>query len=68
MHVWQHLRDIDHLRRRAEGMIEDARGSKVGSAASYGHRPSAKDAHKLDLKDGLQETPALVDMSSMSGK
>ncbi|HEY9163304.1 MAG TPA: hypothetical protein VIN57_01745 [Magnetovibrio sp.] len=68
MQVWQHLNDMDHLRRRAEGMIKAARGGTAASAASNGHRPSAKDAHKLDMKDGLQNTPALSDMSGMSDK
>lgn len=63
MHVWQHLNDMDHLRRRAECMIVSANGAPSVSAASYGYRPTADDAHRLDLKDGLQNTPALADMS-----
>lgn len=68
MQVWQHLNDMDHLRRRAEGIIDAARGAKSVSAASNGHRPNARDAHKLDMKDGLQSTPALSDMSGMNSK
>lgn len=68
MQVWQHLNDMDHLRRRAEGMINASRGPQSASAAANGHRPSARDAHKLDLKDGLQGTPALSDMSGLDTK
>lgn len=68
MQVWQHLNDIDHLRRRAEGMINAAQGPKATSAASYGYRPNASDMHKLDMKDGLNATPALADLSGMSSK
>ena len=58
MRVWQHLQNGDHLRRRAEGLIEAARGTKSVSAAS-----TAEEAHKLELLDDLQHSPALVDMS-----
>lgn len=68
MQVWQHLNNMDHLRRRAEGMINASRGPKSVSAAASGHHPNAHDAHKLDLKDGLQNTPALSDMSGMDTK
>lgn len=68
MQVWQHHDNMDHLRRRAEGMINAAQGPKSVSAAASGHRPNVRDAQKLDLKDGLQNTPALGDMSGMDSK
>lgn len=63
MYVWQHLNDMDHLRRCAEGKINVANGPRAVSAAATGHRPNAQDAHRLDLKDGMQSTPGLVDLS-----
>lgn len=63
MHVWQHINDMDHLRRRAESMIVSANGTPSERAASCNHRPTADDAHRLDLKDDLQNSPALADMS-----
>ena len=63
MQVWQHINDMDHLRRRAEYMINDANGTPASSAASYGYRVNPEDAHRLDMKDGLQGTPSLADMS-----
>lgn len=66
MQVWQHLDKTDHLLRRAEGMIDSARGSKASSAASNGYRPNMQDANKLVLQDGIQGTPGLSDMSFMS--
>lgn len=68
MQVWQHLDKSDHLRRRAEGMIDAARGYKVASAASYGHRPNTNTAHKLEMREGIQDTPGLVDLSSVGNK
>ena len=65
MYVWQHLNDMDHLRRSAEGKINANYGPLAVSAAATGHRPNASDAHKLDMKDGLQSTPGLVDMSGL---
>lgn len=61
MQVWQHLDKSDHLRRRAEDMIEGARGYKPTGAFSKSYRPSAQEAHKLELRDGIQNTPGLAD-------
>lgn len=65
MQVWQHVGNMDHLRRSAESKIQSARGSKASSAASSGYYASARDAIKQELKDGLQVTPGLADMSSL---
>ena len=64
MQVWQHLDKSDHLRRRAEDMIEDARGHQATGAFSKRHRPNAQEAHKLELRDGIQNTPGLVDAAN----
>ena len=69
MQVWQHLSEMDHLRRRAEDMIVNANRSSsastasYGSAASYGHHPYTDEAHRKHLTDGLQSSPSLSDMS-----
>lgn len=51
MFVWQQNRsNMDYLRRRAENMINRSCGPITESAASYGDRPPARDAHKVELQ------------------
>lgn len=66
MQVWQHLDKSDYLLRRAETLIDAARGCKSDSASSNGYRPNARDASKLVLQDGIQSTPGLGDMDVSS--
>jgi len=70
MQVWQHLDKSDHLRRRAEGMIDAARKNdkKVSSAAANGYRLSARDARKLEMRDDVQVMPGLLDTGAMDEK
>lgn len=68
MQVWQHITEMDHLRRRAEDMIVNANGSPsastapYGSAASYGYRPYTDEAQRDDLTDDLLSTLSYADM------
>ena len=65
MQVWQHLDNMDHLRRRAEGMIDAANGPLAVSAASNGHmRTTTQDAQKFGIVEGMQSSTVLVDFSS----
>lgn len=68
MYPWQQTRDMDHLRRRSENLIAKANGPIAQSAASCGHRPPANESHKLDLQDGVGNTPGLGEMSGGSDK
>lgn len=63
MHVWQQNRGMDYLRRRAENMITKANGPIAQSSASYGHRPPANEAHKLEMQDDVSNNPLLWDVS-----
>jgi hypothetical protein len=63
MKVWQHLDKTDHLRRRAEGLIDSARGCKTVGASTNAYRPKANDVHKLNMKEAIQDTPGLSDGS-----
>lgn len=67
MQVWQHIDNMDHLRRRAEAKIDAAHGPLAVSAASNGHlRTSVRDAQRFGITEGLQGAPGLVDFSSNS--
>jgi len=62
MQVWQHIDNMDHLRRRAEGMINAARGSQASNASLSPHyNTSLEDAQKVGIKDTLQANPGLLD-------
>ena len=63
MQVWQHLNNMDHLRRSAESKIAASSGAKSASAASYADHPIAQESYKLEMQHALQDTPALVGMS-----
>lgn len=68
MTVWQHVKDMDHIRRRAESLIEAAR--RIGSAVTPHNNDH--DRHRAtqakELRNGYGSTPALSEMSGWFGR
>lgn len=67
MTVWQHLLDMDHLRRRAEGLIDASRKAKPVSASDAsmgrnGDRYASRATKDLDMGTDL------ADMTSSGGR
>ncbi|MBL4693056.1 MAG: hypothetical protein JKY92_06975 [Magnetovibrio sp.] len=70
MSVWQHISGMDHLRRHAEGQIEEARRSQKASPAAGGKHALSGHAAKLNCLQSVGCAPALSDISddSFGGK
>lgn len=62
MNTWNHVANVDHLRRRAENLIQRARGSKAVSSASSTTRPKGSFPRQSQLQDGLCDNPMLGEL------
>ncbi|HEY9080799.1 hypothetical protein [Magnetovibrio sp.] len=67
MSLWKYHHNMDHLRRRAEYLIGKGTKRARPSAASSGHKRIMADARSTDIRDGLNATPSLSDMSGSLG-
>lgn len=67
MTAWNHQKNADHLRRRAEAHIQQGRGENRSSPASMGHRPSSSVIRSADLRNDLTAAPYLSDLSGAFG-
>ena len=63
MTVWQHVLDMDHLRRRAEGKIDAARRKK-GFKSSYASSGRVGERYKSTVRNELDMGTDLADMTS----
>ena len=62
MNTWNHVSSVDHLRRRAENLIQRARGSKTVSSASSNTRPKGSFPRQSQLQQGLCDNPMLGEL------
>lgn len=62
MSIWNHLNTADHLRRRAEGLIQTARKKAKGSAASNG-QASMRTMRRQEMMNDLRHNAELCAMS-----
>ena len=62
MNTWNHVASVDHLRRRAETLIQRARGSKTVSSASSNNRPKGSFPRQSQLQQGLYDNPLLGEL------
>lgn len=64
MPIWTHVNTADHLRRRAESLIQQSRKTGNGSQASNSSPMSVRAQHRLEMMDDLRKNSEL---SAMSG-
>lgn len=62
MNTWNHVASFDHLRNRAENLIQRARGTKTVSSASSNTPPKGSFPGQSQLQDGLSDNPVLGEL------
>ena len=63
MPIWSHVNSGDHLRRRAESLIQASRKNAKGSAAANGS-VGMRSARRMEMLNDLRQN---AELSAMSG-
>lgn len=67
MNTWNHVAGYDHLRSRAENLIQRARGNKTVSSASSNNPPKGSFPRQSQLQDILSDNPMLGELAGGFG-
>lgn len=67
MNTWNHVAGYDHLRSRAENLIQRARGNKAVSSASSSNPPKGSFPRQSQLQNCLADSPMLGELAGGFG-